>query len=130
MFRRVEIPGRPGGARAHGTVLVHLYRPSAARSGISYRLTTDGGDYDRTLGEDSALDGPAADYLTLEFTDVPMASPLSVEQVSGGRILMVNRALPKRVLGKVVLSDGITKTAFNTEPSTRFLRNAMNGVLA
>ncbi len=79
-YVRKPLPDRPGGAKAHMTVTLLLFRPANARAHTAYELSNEPGGYRQRVTE---AQGPVEEAtIRLEFTDVPLDAALTLRQFS------------------------------------------------
>src|SRR5690606_30069385 len=130
-FVRERLPERPGGARRHMQVKVILGRPQGVRSAVAYRLTNDDGSYDRILREADGVPDERLQVVTLEYSDVRVASPLTLAQVNdAGSLVAVSSVHPSRVMGEVEIRSFVTDASGKSEASTTFLSYPLEEALS
>ncbi len=96
-YERSPLPLRPGGAKPHLTLTLGLYRPNGVRSGVLYELRNDAGTYQRRLSEEDAA-GEQDETLLLDFSEIPMDSPLTLEQIIDGTAIVLASRFPPEAL--------------------------------
>lgn len=112
-------------------VKVILGRPQGVRSAVAYRLTNDDGSYDRILREADGVPDERLQVVTLEYSDVPVASPLTLAQVNdAGSLVAVSSVHPSRVMGEVEIRSFVTDASGKSEASTTFLSYPLEEALS
>lgn len=106
VFKRVEIPGRPGGAKAHWTVVVAY--PDGERSAVI--LENEAGTYRRQL-----------EGARMVFLDVPAGSMLRVREL-GSQQSVARRLLLSSMVPPKKLNDSVCKLEHEQPLQPTFLR--------
>jgi hypothetical protein len=130
-YERSPLPLRPGGAKPHLTVKLGLYRPTGVRSGVSYELRNDAGTYRRRLTEADA-ESEQDETLVLEFDEVPMDSPLTLEQILDSTSTVLASGVDPETLLKNPITPAtrvISIGAATSEESLSFLSYDVEGAL-
>ena len=126
-YERLPLPLRPGGAKPHMSLSLLLFRPDRTRSGVAYELVNDDGTYSQKLTEPPST---REETLQLDFTNVPMGSPLTLRQLSGsGTIDFAFKVPPANTLESAPLRTFVKQLEPKAEPSTGFLSYDLDGAM-